>query len=262
MPNSFPKTLIDALCNTSTGSSLPGCTISVRLSEDAKSVEEFYEVTGSPKFSHSRSFIFSLSRYDAVIFVYDATDATTRSSISCAWVPEVMRYLGDVGAIESGGRLDGTDVHVRSVGVLNELRFLWRQAFLSQSAVTFQDAATESVRLVVRLFKLWLNENGLWPDSFIDRQAEAAFLATSTVPIAIVAMKSNLLDSDDLPTHDASPSRHVPHIRLHARSVASDPRLRAFLVRVADHARRRVSSVGPQRSQTLPATAQVRLGLM
>lgn len=173
-----------------------------------------------------------------------------------------MRFLGDVGAIKSGGRLDGTDVHVRSVGVLNELRFLWRQAFLSQSAVSLRDAVTESMRLVVRLFKLLLNETGLWPDSSIDRQAEAAFLATSTVPVAIVSMKSDLLDSDDLPSYDDSPSRNVPHIRLHTRSVASDPRLRAFLARAADYARRRISSINPQRSQTLPAAAQVRLGFM
>lgn len=257
------QTLINALCGPSTGSSLPGCAISVRVSEDEKSVEEYYEVTGSPRFPYSRSFIFSSIRYDAVIFVYDATDGATRSSVSCTWVPQVMRFLGDVGAIESGGRLDGTDVHVRSAGVIHELRFLWRQAFFSQSAVSIRDALTESVQLVLRLFKLLSNETGVWSDSSIDRQAEAAFLSTSRVPVAIVGMKSDLLDSDDALGLDYdSSTRNVSHIHLQAQSVASDTRLRTFLVRVADQARRRTCSVNTPRSQTSATSAQVMLGFM
>lgn len=220
-------------------------------------------MTGDPRFRHGRSLFFSLHRYDAVIFVYDATDTSTRSSVSCTWVPEVMRFLGDVGAIEAGGRLDGTDVHVKSIGVLNEIRFLWRHTFLSHSTVSIREALMDTSRLVVRLVRLWLNETGLWPDSNVDQEAEAAFLATSTVPVAIVAMKSDLDDLGDSSEHDdqISSVRGIAYIRLHKFSAAHNVRLRSFLKRSAETAKRKQASSKQQVSSPLNAR-QVTLSFM
>lgn len=255
------QTLVHALCSVTTGPALPGCSISVRLSEDGKCIEEYYDVTGAPRFRHGRALFFSLRRYDAVIFVYDATDVSTRSSVSCTWVPEVMRSLGDVGAIESGGRLDGTEIHVRSMGVINELRFLWRQTLFSHAALSVHEAIIDASRLFARLVKLWLNETGLWPDSSVDRQAEAAFLSTSVVPVAIVAMKSDLADKDDpLDIEPDSLSRGVAHIHLHKHSVGHDPRLRAFLKRAAESAKRK--AVSNKQMSHAPTSGQVMLGFI
>lgn len=220
------------------------------ISHDARLIDEYYEVTGAPKYQNGRRLFFSFQTFDAVIFVYDASDPSTRSSVSCTWVPEVMQHLGDVGAIESGGRLDGTDLHVRTTGVMNELRFLWRQTLFSYASVSIPEAAVDSFRLSVRLVKLWLNDTGLWSDATIDRQAEAAFLSTSTVPAAIIAMKSDLVEQeDDLEREYDTHSRAIPHIRLSKRSITHDARLRAFLKRAADLARRRnAKSINRQQS--------------
>lgn len=254
---------MQSICSAAAAPSLPGCCISVRLSEDGQNIEEFYDVTGDPRFCHGRTLFFSLRRYDAVIFVYDATDTSTRSSISCTWVPEVMRYLGDVGAIESGGRLDGTDVHVKSIGVINELRFLWRQTFFSHSAISVSEAIVDTARLVVRFAKLWLNETGLWPDSLVDRQAELAFLSTSAVPVAIVAMKTDLVDRNDFSDLDEpnSLTRNITHIHLNRHSASHDSRLRAFLKRAGEVASRRNSSAKPHHSRH-PSSGQVMLSFM
>lgn len=238
-----------ALCGAS-GQPRPttpaGCVVSVRLSDDGRTIEEFYDISGSPSFTHGRRLFFAHHRYDAVLFVHDATDPATRASLSTIWVPHVMEYLGDVGAILSGGRLDGHDVHVRSSAVLSELRFLWRQALFSHGALSLREAATDAVRLFARLARLVMNETGLWPDSEIDLRAEAAFLSTSLVPTAIVAMKTDLVDRDDT-TDTSTPSdrsaRAVPHMRLHVHNVAHDARLRGFLRRAADAARRRTVTV-------------------
>lgn len=198
-------------------------------------------MSGDPRFSHGRGLFFSLRSYDAIIFVYDATDNATRSSVSCTWVPEVMRHLGDVGALESGGRLDGTDLHVRSIGVINELRYLWRQTFFSYSAISVREAFADTGHLLMRFLKLWLNETGLWPDTLIDRQAEAAFLSTTAIPVAIAAMKTDLINKDDLAFSEQSdPSlRGVTYLQLHKRNVAHDPKMRAFLGYAAEAARRK-----------------------
>lgn len=190
--------------------------------------------------------------------MYDATDTSTRSSVSCTWVPEVMRYLGDVGAIESGGRLDGTDLHVKSIGVINEFRFLWRQTLSSYSAVSVREALVDTSRLSVRFVKLWLNETGLWPDSAIDKQAEAAFLATSVVPVTIIAMKTDLVDQDELSEEPDPPPRGISYLRLHSRSVHHDSKLKAFLKRAAESARRRYST-GKQQLSHPPCSGQVML---
>lgn len=254
---------MNALCGAAAGPSLPGCSISLRQSEDGKCLEEYYDVTGAPRFRYGRSLFFSFRRYDAVIFVYDATDTSTRSSVSCTWVPEVMRCLGDVGSIESGGRLDGTDLHVKSAGVINELRFLWRQTFFSHAGISVLEALSDSSRLLARLFKLWLNETGLWPDSSVDRQAEAAFLSTSVVPVAIVAMKSDLAErDDDADQASDSLSRIIARIYLHKHSVTLDARLRAFLKRAAESARKRVALINKQQSPHKPNSGHVMLGFM
>ncbi|KAI0565283.1 50S ribosome-binding GTPase [Gracilaria domingensis] len=243
------STLVQALCGASHRSKPPlPCRISVRFVEDH--VQEFYDLPGSPHFQHGRKLFFAHIRYDAVLFVYDASDPATRSSVSCMWVPEVMEYLGDAGAVESGGRLDGSDVHVRSRGVLNELRFLWRQAFFSHGALSPWQAGGEALRLLMRLIRLLLNESGIWSDTSIDREAERMFLATSLVPVAIVGMKADLADRDDTQQDqiEGLPDS-VPRLRLHANNAAHDAKLSAFLKKVAASAKRKPSAS----SQRLPA---------
>ncbi|PXF48293.1 Small GTPase-like protein LIP2 [Gracilariopsis chorda] len=236
------STLVRALCGLTHDAKPPmACRISVRAFEDH--IQEFYDIPGSPHFQHGRKLFFSHTRYNAVLFVYDVSDPATRSSVSCVWVPEVMVHLGDAGAVESGGRLDGSDIHVRSRGALNELRFLWRQAFFSHGAVSPIQAGREALRLLMRLFRLILNETGVWTNSSIDREAERMFLATSTVPVAIVGMKADLVDRDDLQRdflHDHPQA--VPHLRLHANNAAHDVKLAAFLKKVADSAKRKPPS--------------------
>lgn len=99
--------------------------------------------------------------------MYDATDASTRSSVTFTWVPEVMRGLVDVGAICSWGLLDGTDVYLRSKGILNDLRFLC-QHICFHCALSSSEAVGNASRLFVRLAKLWLNVTDLWPNSSVD----------------------------------------------------------------------------------------------
>lgn len=177
-----------------------------------------------------------------MLFVYDMSDPVTRSSVSCVWVPEVMAHLGDTGTVESGGRLDGSDVHVRSRGVINELRFLWRQVFFSHGAVSSWYATRDAFRLLLRLCRLLLNESGVWSDSSIDRYAERMFLATSLVPVAIVGMKADLVDREDI--QDELDDRPQPTLNmfLHANNAAHDPKLSAFLRKVADSVKRKTTS--------------------
>lgn len=245
-------TLIHALCGASShvigAKHTPGCSVSVRTAANhSKSVEEFYEIAGAPRFQHGRQVFLSQRRYDGVIFVHDVTDPSTRSSISCTWVPEVMHHLGDVGAIEAGGRLDGSEVHVRSAGVVNELKFLWRQTLFSHSGITFSQAVREAMRLSWRLVCLLLNEVGIWTDSSIDQEAETVFLATSLVPTLIVGMKSDLMDKSLLLQRSGN---SVDDIQLHANSVAHDPRLAAFLRRVAETAKRKTPVQGLGRNSS------------
>lgn len=196
------------------------------------------------------------------MFVYDATDTATRTSVSCTWIPEVMRFLGDVGAMESGGRLDGAELHVKSIGVINELRYLWRQTFFSYSAVSIREALADTGRLSMRFIKLWLNETGLWPDSSIDRQAELAFLSTSVVPVAIAAMKTDLINKDELFSEQSESSlRGITYLQLHKRNVAHDPRLRAFLKRAAETARRKTPTA-KSKLTTFTNTGQIMLNFM
>lgn len=253
------QTLVQALCGASShsiGKTTAGCAVSVRLANDSKHVEEFYDVAGAPRYRHGRQVFFSHKRYDGVIFVYDVTDRSTRSSISCTWVPEVMTHLGDVGAIEAGGRGDGEEAHVRSAGVINELRFLWRQVFFTHSRVSSAQAIKEGVRLSWRLMRLWMNEMGLWPDSSLDEEAERVYLATSLVPCAIVGMKSDLVDRPE--TRDGeiqNRPKGVPDVRLYANSVAHDAKLSAFLRRVAESAKRKAAT--PIKSSRRTASGQL-----
>lgn len=215
--------------------------MSVRLTDD-HFFQQFYDLSGAPRFRHGRQLFYTQCYFDCVLFVYDLTDATTRSSISTTWVPEVMTHLGDVGAVETEGRLEGHDAHVRSSGVINELRFLWRQALLSHTTVSPLQAFWEGVRLSWRLIRLLLNETGIWTDQTIDLHAERLYLSTSTVPCAIIGMKADLTDIEDL--LDEGPretARNTPHLRLHANSVAHDPRLHSFLRRAGESVKRKKS---------------------
>lgn len=143
---------------------------------------------------------------------------------------------------------------------------VWKSTMMSQaphvSAMAVHCSSHFAVTtLFTRLVKLWLNETGLWPDSSVDRQAEAAFLSTSLVPVAIVAMKSDLADKDDGVSSDSdSLLRGVAHIQLHKHSVTRDAHLRAFLKRAAEAARRRTAS-NKQLSQP-HSSGQVMLGFI
>lgn len=238
---------------------MAGCAVSVRLANDGSHVEEFYDVAGAPRYRHGRQVFFSHKRYDGIIFVYDVTDSNTRSSISCTWVPEVMIHLGDIGAIEAGGRGDGEEAHVRSVGVLNELRFLWRQVFFTHSRVSPAQAIKEGARLSWRLMWLLMNEMGLWPDSSLDEEAERVYLATSLVPCAIVGMKSDLVDRTEMRDGETVyRPKGVPEIKLYANSVAHDAKLTAFLRRVAESAKRKATTAVKPNGRT--TSGQVMLG--
>lgn len=177
------------------------------------------------------------------------------------WVPEVMTHLGDIGAIEAGGRLDGQGLHVRSVGVVNELRFLWRQLLFSHSGVSPRQALKEAAKLTWRLIRLLLNETDIWKDSRLDQEAERLFLTTSLVPVAIIGMKGDLIQRAHIRNHtDADQtSAAIPEIILHANSVARDPGLQAFLRRVAESVRRKARGYPPQ-SSALTSTGQVMFG--
>lgn len=253
---------MQALCGASShsiGKSTAGCAVSIRLTDDGQRVEEFYDVAGAPRYRHGRQVFFSHRRYDGVLFIYDLTDPSTRSSISCTWVPEVMAHLGDIGAIETGGRMDGEEAHVRSAGVIHELRFLWRQMLFSHSRVSPMQAFKESARLSWRLVRLLMNELGFWPDSSLDEEAERVFLATSLVPCALIGMKSDLIDRGELRESEFDGnSKGVPDIKLHANSVAHDKKLQAFLCRVAESAKRRAST--PTKSHGRTGSGQVLLG--
>lgn len=259
------KTLVQALCGASShsiGKTIAGCAVSVRLADDGQHVEEYYDVAGAPRYRHGRQVFFSRRRYDGVLFVYDSTDPTTRSSISCTWVPEVMTYLGDIGAIEAGGRHDGGELHVRSAGVINELRFLWRQMLFSHSGVSPMQALKEGARLSWRLARLLLNEWGIWTDSSLDEEAERVFLATSVVPTALIGMKSDLLDKADLMEEERDNTRRkgVPDIKVHANSAAHDPRLQAFLRKVAESVKRKVPTSAGSQPHSRTASGKVMLG--
>lgn len=257
------STLVQALCGASTntiGKSIPGCVVSVRVADNGNHIEEFYDVSGAPRYRHGRQVFFSHPRYDGILFVYDLTDPATRSAISCTWVPEIMTYLGDIGAIEAGGRADADDLHVRSAGVINELRFLWRQLLFSHSSVSAKQALGEGARLMWRLARLLLNEWGIWTDSSLDQEAERVFLATSLVPVALVGMKLDLVDRSELrEVGHGRTGKGVTEILLHANSAGHDPSLQAFLRRVAESARRKVPSHTRQ-SSNAGSSGQVMLG--
>lgn len=253
---------MQALCGASShsiGKSTAGCAVAVRLADDGRHVEEFYDVAGAPRYRHGRQVFFSHRRYDGVLFVYDVTDQNTRSSISCTWVPEVMKHLGDIGAIEAGGRGDGEEAHVRSAGVINELRFLWRQMMFSHSRVSLTQAIREGARLSWRLARLLMNEVGFWPDASLDEEAERVFLATSLVPCALVGMKCDLVDrAESRDSKFDGTSKGVPDIKLHANSVAHDAKLQAFLRRVAESAKRKAAT--PSKSHGRTASGTLMLG--
>lgn len=244
MDSNKKQTLVQALCGASShaiAKSPAGCLVSVRLTPEFH-LQEFYDIAGAPRFRHGRQLFYSHRRYDAVLFVYDLTDPSTRSSISCVWVPEVMTHLGDVGAIESGGRLDDDDTHVKSTGVINEFKFLWRQTFFSHSNVSTWQALKEGFSLTWRLMRLLLNESGIWTDSSIDRQAENLYLGTSLVPTAIIGMKADLIDRDEIlddGNEQDTVARGTPHLRLHANNAAYDSNLKTFLRKVGESVKRR-----------------------
>lgn len=171
-----------------------------------------------------------------------------------------MTYLGDIGAIEAGGRI-GNDLHVRSKGVINELKFLWRQLLFSHSRVSAGEAWKEAVRLIWRFSRLLLNETGVWTDSTLDQEAERVFLATSSVPVAIVGMKSDLLDRHDAPRYNNLRTvRTVPEILLHSNNAAHDSHLHAFLRRVSDSVRRKTPAVQSNSQFAMKTSPQIMFG--
>lgn len=258
-----PQTLVQALCGGaqfSSSSQAAGCRVSIRLTND-NHLQEFYDVTGAPRFRQGRQVFHTHRRYDGVLFLYDMTNPATRSAISCIWVPEVMAHLGDVGAIEAGSRLDGKEIHVTSAGVMNELKFLWRQALFSHGAVSPSQAIREGFRLSWRLFRLLLNEYGIWSDSSLDEEAERLFLGTSLVPAAIIGMKADLMDRTQLMDAPVTAGRGIPHIYLHANNVAHDVHLHSFLKTVGDSVKRKTQST-TKKLVPRPSASHVMLGFV
>lgn len=169
-----------------------------------------------------------------------------------------MTHLGDIGAIEAGGRLDGQGLHVRSVGVVNELRFLWRQLLFSHSRVSPTQALNEAAKLTWRLIRLVLNELDIWSDSSLDQEAERLFLTTSLVPVALIGMKGDRIHRTDIRNlvDDDRNASGVPEIILHANSAAHDSRLQTFLRRVAESVRRKTRGYSSQ-STALASTGPI-----
>lgn len=220
--------------------------MSVRVGESGV-LEEYYDVAGAARYRHGRR-AYLQRTYDAAVLVHDLCDSSTRSALSRIWVPEVMARLGDVNAVEAGGRFDDDALHVRSKGVLNELRLLWRHARSAYSGVSHAQACREAVRLLIRFGRLLLHELDIWPDERIDSEAERELLASSTVPIAIVGMKADLIRRTH---HDGDryrhPEKNVTAIATHRGVVAHDPQLLAFLHRAADIAKRKSNAPSHRR---------------
>jgi hypothetical protein len=238
------STFVQALCSAGNRTDDPrpgvGCQVSVRLVADGL-VEEFYDVCGRDRFEHGRPLFYRSLSYDALILVHDVSDPTTRSSLSRVWVPETMAVLGDVKAVEAGGRHESAGQHVRSRGVLNELRVLWLHLRSKHvGGVTPTVAVREALRLSWRLGWLLLNEYGVWTDGAIDRAAEREMLASSSVPVAMVGLKKDQAAGDEWTgAAGGEAAKNAACISLVAFNAADDAAVAAFLGRAAKHARRR-----------------------
>lgn len=53
--------------------------------------------------------------------MYDGKDTANRTFVSLTWILEVMRFLGDVDAMESSGWIDGAELDMKIINVINEL---------------------------------------------------------------------------------------------------------------------------------------------
>lgn len=214
-----------------------GCHVSVRVSPDGV-VEEFYDICGNDRFKHGRSVFYHSVQYDGLILAHDLSDSSTRNSLGRIWVPETLGVLGDVKAVEAGGRHESAGPHVRSRGVLNELRVLWMHMRSKHAGLRPFDAVKEALRLSWRLGWLLLNEFGVWTDEDIDRAVEREMLTSSTVPVAVMGLKKDQAQPDrSWRSPDMAPN--VTGISLVAFNAPSDAAVAAFLRRTADHARRR-----------------------
>lgn len=233
--------LVAALCGGA-GGVHAGCAVRVRVSDDGRRVEEFYDVCAAPRFEMGRALFMRRRNYDAVLLVHDLADPASRAGVSRVWVPEVMAWCGDVEGVEAGGRGEG--VYVSSRGVVNELRFLWMHARSAYSDLSIREAMLEGVRLLWRFGRLLLSELGIWNDSSIDAEVERELLASSAVPVAIVGMKLDLVDRSALPDalDHSPPIKGVVGIRLHSSSAAMDSRLAQFLRRAGESAERKANS--------------------
>ena len=233
----------------------------MRYVQNPPRIEEFYQISGSESLRPSRPLFFSYQQYDAVLFVHDLTDASTRSAISGEWVPDVMQHLGDVGAVHTGARLDGNNLPVSIPAALNELRFLWRHFLRSHTPISPSQTLREGATLLWCLFCLVLHDTGIWIDPRIDQHAERAFLATSLVPVAIIGMKADLVDMDDLSEMDRIQNAIVPTFYLHASTAAHDTRLAAFLNKIADSVKRKSDSHGPTVHRVRPRSTGSQMSL-
>lgn len=228
-----------------------GCHVSMRVSPDGV-VEEFYDICGNERFENGRVLFYRSLQYDGLILVHDLLDSSTRTSLSRIWVPETLAVLGDVKAVEAGGRHESAGPHVRSRGVLNELRVLWMHMRSRHAGLGPFDAVREALRLSWRLAWLLLNDFGLWVDEEIDRAMEQELLSSSAVPVAVVGLKKDQAQPE-VSRRPPEMASNVTYASLVAFDAASDATVASFLRRTADHARRRRR--GATTSETSTATS-------
>jgi hypothetical protein len=236
------QSLVAALCTeqlTFDDHRTVGCAVSACVGFDRFTVVEFYDLCGSHRFEHGRPLFYRATTYDALMFVHDLTDPGTRAALSRIWVPETMAVLGNIKAVDAGGRLESAGPHARSRGVINELRLLWLHLRSKHAGVRSADAVREACRLVGRYMRLVLNEFEIWTDEGIDRQAEKDLLSSASVPVAIVGLKRDLAPSSSRNHLANETAKNASAFSLCAFESSRDPAMNAFLQLAADHARRK-----------------------
>lgn len=224
---------------TPRAASTVGCQLSVRRVARYLT-QEFYDVGGNDAYAAARRLFYRrLAPFDGILLVHNASDGgASRASIARTFVPEVMATLGDAKAVESGGRRQGEGPHVRARGAANELAVLWRD--VKSGYAGFWEAAAEAAGVALRMSRLILNETGVWTDAAIDREVETEMIATSTVPVAVVGLKTDLLVGDAGEEFEGGVG-NAADISLVSFDAFSDRRLDVFLKRVGDLAMRRRS---------------------
>lgn len=233
-----------------------GCNLSLRVGADGV-VEEYYDVAGSEHFVYGRPLFYQSQLYDALMLVHDLSEPATRISLSRVWVPEAMRVLGDVPATEASGRPESAGPHIRVRGAVNELRSLWLhvQSRHAYGGLTSLGAAREAIRLGARLFRLALNEYGLWTDESIDMVAEHQLLQGCRVPVAIVGLKKDLIPEHSClqrSDNEVNAGRAIFVTYLRSREANEDSSITTFLQMAAEHAKRRSATPSPKGSDTSP----------